>query len=279
MAESNDKPGERKRWRISPILTSAFALSVLTAMLFLQGRAYREGWLISFGLDSTQFPISTTDTYWWALHAWATTAVGWFKNAWDIYVNSLGSAFLLVALFAFVIYAWEWLKARIKQAAASKENQEDAQPPGNAVQRWLAADGWKAWLARIGIAIVITPISLAVFPFLLFLAGLLLAALIGTAVVPFQNAGKQAAAEFCKRPVAGAARIVLVEGSGDPDWGYRIECNSDVCAVVRDGKVYVVPARNIHRVELPSPGTAVNKSEDAKDQLCPVPGDSPAIPT
>lgn len=279
MVESNDKPGERKRWRISPILTSAFALSVLTAMFFLQGRAYRAGWLSSFGLDGAQFPISAADTYWLALHGWATTAVGWFKNAWNIYLDSLGSAFLLVALFAFVIYAWEWLKARIKQAAANKEAREDAEPAGNAVQRWLAASGWKAWAARAGVAIVITPISLAVFPFLLFLTGLLLAAVIGTAVVPFQNAGKQAAADFCKRPVTRIARITLTDGSGYPEWGYQIECNSNVCAMIRDGKVYVIPTRDVQRIELPAPGTASGASGEPEDErLCPALSESSAVP-
>ena len=277
MAESTEKPAERKRWRLSPIMTSAFALTVLTAMFLLQGRAYREGWLGHFGLENAQFPISTTDTYWLALHGWFNTAIGWFKNAWDIYFGHLAMLFLPLALFAFVTLALEWRKANKK--LASERESEDDRPPENKVQQWLAAGGRKAWIVRGVVSLVIAPISLAAFPLMMFVAGLLLATLIAIAVAPFENIGTQAAIDFCKRPVIHAAKIVLTEGAGHPEWGYRIECNANVCAMIRDGTVYVVPTRDIQRIELPAAGTAVEKSaESGQDQLCPTPDDSAAVP-
>ena len=115
MAESADKPSDQKRRSISPIVTSAFVLSVLTAMFLLQGRAYREGWLGHFGIDSTQFPISTVDTYWLALHGWANTALAWFNNAWSNYLGSLPKLFLPMALFALGFSAFHWCKAHLKR--------------------------------------------------------------------------------------------------------------------------------------------------------------------
>lgn len=253
-------------------------LTVLTAMFFLQGRAYREGWLGRFGLENAQFPISTTDTYWLALHGWLNTAIGWFKNSWDIYFGYLAVLFLPLALFAFANLALEWRKAN-KKLASDRESNEDT-PPENKVQQWLAAGGRKAWIVRGVVSLVIAPISLAALPAILFVAGLLLAALIAITVVPFENVGKQAATDFCKRPVIHAAKIVLTEDAGHPEWGYRIECNPDVCAMIRDGKVYVIPARDVQRIELPTPGTVSGTSSEAGDeQLCPTPTESPAVPT
>lgn len=281
MAESTDKTDGRKRWRISPILTSAFVLSILTAMFFLQGRALREGWLRHFGLESAQFPISTTDTYWLALHGWLKTAVGWFNNAWDFYLGYLPKLILPLAMLAFGMYAWEWFKARRDRTTAENEAEEASEPAGNIARGWLTADGWKAWATRAGVALVAAPIGLAVFPLMLFLAGLLLAALIGTAVVPFDKAGKQMASDFCERPVTRAARIVLTDGSGHPEWGYRIECNQTVCAMIRDGRVYVVPTRNVERIELPSLLNKIDPKQDdesGQERLCPVPDDSASVP-
>jgi hypothetical protein len=113
---------------------------------------------------------------------------------------------------------------------------------------------------------------------LLFFAGLVLVFLIAITVVPFENMGKQAATDFCKRSAAGAARIVLTTGAGQPERGYRIECNSDVCAMVRDGVVYVIPTRDIRRIELPAKGAAV-KAGNSESQLCPTPDESAAVPT
>ena len=277
MAEIAEKPAERKQRRLSPLLTSAFVLTVLTAMFLLQGRAYREGWLGRFGLESAQFPISTADTYWLALHGWLNTALNWFNKAWDIYAGYLLILILPIAAFTFLTFVWEWHSAR--RTAASKQAAEDAGVEAeNKVRQWLAADGRQAWLIRAGISLAIAPVSLAAFPLLLFLAGLLLVALIAITVVPFENVGKQAATDFCKRSVSGAARIVLIANAGHPEWGYRIECNSDACAMVRDGVVYVIPTRDIQRIELPAKGAAV-KDGESESQLCPTPDESATVPT
>lgn len=280
MAENADKPANRKRRNISPILTSAFVLSVLTAMFFLQGRAYRQGWLSRFGLDSAQFPISMADTYWLALNGWANIAVGWFNNAWDIYLGYLPILILPLALFAFATFAWEWHKANRKREIAQREPVEDPPTPtSDEPQKWLAASDWKAWSLRGAISLVVAPVSLAVLPLLLFLVGWLLAFLVAVVVAPFQNTGKEAASTFCKRPIAYSAKIVMVDGASYPEWGYQIECNPDVCAMIRDGKVYVVPASNVERIELPSFGNAPEKSDETgQEQLCPVPDNTSAIP-
>lgn len=277
MTEGTEKPVERKRWRISPIVTSAFVLSVLTAMFLLQGRAYREGWLGRFGLESAQFPISTVDIYWLALHGWLNTAIGWFNKAWDIYVGYLLILTLPIAILMFLIFVWEWHSAN--RAAAAEQRVEDAGVEAeNKVRRWLAAGDRKAWLVRGAISLAVAPLSLAAFPLMLFLAGLILVFVIAVTVVPFENMGKQAADDFCKRPASSAARIVQTPDAGPPEWGYRIECNADVCAMIRDGVVYVIPTRDIQRIELPAKGAADEKSVESEEQLCPTPDDSAAVP-
>ena len=144
-----------------PILTSAFVLATLTAAFLLQGRSYRAGWLGFFRLDPTQFPISTADSYWLALHGWARIAVAWFNNAWELYLGYLPKLSLWVALCVFVILTWQWYRANPKRNSTSGQVSEEP-----AVQRpkWWAAGGKKDWLMRAAVALIASPTGLAVLP-------------------------------------------------------------------------------------------------------------------
>lgn len=283
MTEHAGNPTERKRLSLLPILTSAFLLTMLTAMFLLQGRAYREGWLGRFGLDSIQFPISTADTYWLALHGWLDTALGWFNNSWSIYTSYLPKLMLPLAIFAFVVLAWVWW--------TDNRNQRDGEARGDAdddtastrqqrVRQWVAASGWRAWGARALLSLLVSPVSLGVFPLLLFGAGLWLIFLVVLVVVPFEDAGKQAARDFCRQDSSRIARVVLREQHA-PQWGYRIECNTTVCAVIRDGRVFIVPVGDVARIELPPLDQAGKQkaSVPVAQQLCPAVAAEKAAPT
>lgn len=278
MAESTDKTDGRKRWRISPILTSAFVLSVLTAVFFLQGRAYRGGWLRYFGLEQSQFPITSGEAYWLTLHGWMTTSVRWFTGAWESYVEQLFRFGLLLFVLCLMTFLFEWYKHRRFTKEKSEAAAEPKQPPAW-IQEWIVSGSkLRHWLARAGIAIVITPLSIAIPSILLFFVGTVLALVILLAIAPFEQLGKQAAIDFCQRAVSQGARIVLREPQ-QPDWGYRIECNPDVCAMVRDGRVFIIPSDSIQRIELPPLGEASQPNGESQERLCPVPGDSAPVPT
>lgn len=279
MTDTKHESGRtRRRIHLSPVLTSAFALSVLTAMFFLQGRAFRTGWLDYFGLQHMQFPISSGEAYWLTLSGWATTSVRWFSSAWESYLEVLTRFGLLLVVLAMLIFALEWRKHhRAPKDTPDKGDDRNLAPEW--MQVWLVSGSkLRHWFARAIASLVLAPLSLAVAPALLFGAGILLAAVIAIAFVPFQNLGKQAAIDFCKRPVSLGARVVLRNGHS-PDWGYRIECNPDVCAIVRDGRVFVIPMENVEQIELPPLGSDPEKSSEAgQEQLCPTPDDSSAIP-
>lgn len=274
-----DAGRRRRRIRISPILTSAFALSILTAVFFLQGRAYRSGWLGFFGMEHALFPISSGEGYWLTLSGWATTSVRWFNSAWQIYADTLCRYGLLLFVLVMLVIFLEWLKFHRASKVAQDKADDDNRKPPEWIREWLVSGSKvRYWLARAAVALVLVPFSLAVVPMLLFLAGILLATVIALAFVPFENLGKQAAIDFCKRPVSQIARVVLREPHM-PDWGYRIECNPDVCAIVRDGRVLIVPMDHVERIELPPlGGTTQPAGAPAQEQLCSTPVDDSAVP-
>lgn len=279
MADKKPDAGKRrKRIRISPALTSAFVLSVLTAVFFLQGRAYRSGWLGFFGMEHALFPISSGEGYWLTLSAWATTSVHWFNSAWQIYADTLWRYGLLLFVLAMLVIFLEWLK--FHRASKNSQDKADNRKPPEWIREWLVSGSKvRYWLARAAVALVIVPFSLAVAPALLFVAGILLATVIALAFVPFEKLGKQAAIDFCKRPVSQIARVVLREPH-TPDWGYRIECNPDACAMVRDGRVFIVPMDHVERIELPPlGGMAQPAGAPVQEQLCPTPVDDSAVPS
>lgn len=278
MAEGAEKPAERRRWRVSPILTSAFALTILTAMFFLQGRAFRGGWLGYFGLEQSQFPISSSEAYWLTLHGWATTSVRWFTSAWGSYLEQLWRFGWLLFALCMLTFVFEWYKHHRSNKQSPNDGSAPTEPPAW-IQEWLVSGNrWLHWLARAGAAIIITPLSLAIPSLLLFVVGTVLAVVIVLAIVPFENLGKDAAIKFCQRPISQGAKIVL-RTPHQPEWGYRIECNPDVCAMIRDGRVFIIPTDSIERIELPPIEKPTQVKGEPEQQLCPTPGESATVPT
>ena len=101
--ETTDKNAEssgKKSWlRLVPIPFTVF----LTAMFYLQGKAYHAGYLVYFHLDNTQMSISTSDAMWLAYRAWGNGAAHILLTSGDWFLDMLMSILLPATIGCVVL--------------------------------------------------------------------------------------------------------------------------------------------------------------------------------
>jgi len=86
LKDGSASAGFRGWQRLSSGLTVA---TLLTALLYVQGRAYRSGYLEALGFSESQFPITTTDALWLAFNGWLLGAVQIPGASWHAFKSQL----------------------------------------------------------------------------------------------------------------------------------------------------------------------------------------------
>ncbi len=240
--ETTDKNAEssgKKSWlRLIPIPFTVF----LTAMFYLQGKAYQAGYLAYFHIDDTQMSISTADAMWLAYRAWGNGAAHILLTSGDWFLGMIRSFLVpvtiacLLLIVLLVIARCRGKAAAPSNAAASKRPFKDLSLPrqisytvGGAVSYVLAIPG-----------------SIIVIAFLVACSLIVL-------VEPFRAIGMRDAQDHCQKiPLADLPTIPNLAGF-DSAKGviHQLWCSTDTCAVLQAGAASVVPKSAIARTSSP----------------------------
>jgi hypothetical protein len=267
---STDRNDQRRSgtrpWKI------AIPFAVIAAAFYSQGRAYYEGYLDHLGISSSQFPLSTTDTYWEALKGWVLLVGKGVPAIWEaypLYLTTVWKPLLAVVGMLSVLWLADRLGWRERLRTFVRTKQVGAKLKGSHLG--LAILAMLAWMLSV--------------PLLLMAAMLVVALFIVALVVPFDSLGHLGAQQYCETaasrvPVAHFAGDDRTSGTADKLSKARLlQCSSDFCALIRDGEAFVIPRQALQRADgVPViPRTNNQKGSEVKkvvpqDQLCFKPG-------
>lgn len=248
----------RQPWKrlLRNILPSAAAwpvlLTVMAAVFVLTGRVYRIGYLAYLHLEPSLFPDELSARVTYAAIAWSNV-FGLFSQAtsgfWTGHVV-LGILAPTLALIAFAVF----LALLRTLTHAARRHASETSPPdwlrraGRGVGRGLlCALRWlfpseRAWI----------PIDWArkvmMGGLTIFMALLILGAVLNLLLLAFQLAGEHSAARDVAKGFRASAVVRIREGN--EDLSYRlIECGPAHCALFSDHRAVVIPLSEMKRAE------------------------------
>jgi hypothetical protein len=253
-----------KPWRL------VIPFTVIAAGFYAQGRAYYEGYLSYFGISTSQFPLSTTDTYWEALKGWSIFVGKGVPAVWNAYPQYLLAVWMpllfvvVVSMLLGLAERYGWLeRMRLSSRSARVKTALKSRPLGLALLAMLT------WVLAV--------------PALVMMAMLFVALIIVAMIVPFDGLGHTGAQQYCETAAARVPVAHFVDDSnplagGPAGAAHILQCSTDFCALIRAGEVFVIPRDAVKRVDgveiMSSGATAKAKAVPKKDQLCYKPDES-----
>lgn len=249
---------EKKRSLSPRLFASGIPLTaLLTAIFYLQGRAYLFGFLQYFQIDSTQMGISTPDAMWYAYH-------GWGNGAASVLLKSSQLFFDLINHFAPPVTSFGLISAGvILLVSYARRYPRPATDNRSRIIKPRRRNKFILFCAFIVGYIVSIPTVIILLSFFVVI-------IVSITVEPFAVLGARSAAKYCDKPAASIPTIPFLPGF-DPGKGtiYQLLCATDTCAVLQANIPSVVPKESIKTTVSP-PLFAVPLKDSAMDdeQLC-----------
>ena len=202
--------------------------ALLTAVFYLQGKAYQAGYLRYFHIDSSQMTITTADAMWNAYRGWTSGAATILLQSGSLFFDSiwhLGPPALIFGTLATIGFM---LLKNVRRRAPG----ESGRPP--AAQEYGVRKKILLILAFVGGYIFSIPAAIV-------LASLLVVLTVSVTVEPFFKTGERDAAEICEIPAAVFPTIPNLMGlSKENGLIHQLWCSTDTCAIIQSGTVHVV---------------------------------------
>ncbi|WP_156428947.1 hypothetical protein [Pseudomonas oryzihabitans] len=201
-------------------------LAVATAISYLNGRAYHDGYLSYLNLSSSMFPLQGSDAAVLSAVAWINAIVGYLNGLerWPLsdWLKLAGFSIVFIILVGTIVYF-------------GKKSEEKELKKNNGPKK----TSWLKTVAKSGLMFFS---SIYVIFFLLLMFAMLLAFLIS----PFLEVGRDQAREDLKGKFKDSPVIFLKDPKGATDQEYKIiECSAVFCALYKDGDVVTVPIAKV----------------------------------
>lgn len=225
----------------------ATALGLLSPVFYLNGRAFRYGYLGYLHLEPSMFPTDVPDTLTYAAFAW----MGGLTSVLDAVKKTVVAHWIAVgvmpvaalALFAAAVHfigAW----ARRRRASTAGED---------AGTRKLHPAARRAALAVFKIYFSFY----ATYTLLLVIAAALL-----LFVAPFAKVGESAATRDAEMGFKFAPSIAIADPQGTPQVMRIVQCSTQFCALYADHAVVTVPAAAIKWASSPRIGAEKGQTRE-----------------
>jgi hypothetical protein len=226
-------------------------LTLLAIVFYAQGRLFTDAYLDYFGLNSSQFPVSPDDAYWYAFMGWGMVAgkgpgailrgyPSFLAIEWVPILVSL--AIPVISLFGRKFDWWSRIGNGLTRFRNWVVQRQIAGRPSKEVAKHVAIGGFPALL-------------MASMPLMFLALTLFLAFLIAIFVLPFWNLGQRQARADCQT-AASSHQVVNYMGelTQDASSGKSLaparllQCGPEFCALIRDGESLVIPRAAIQSV-------------------------------
>ena len=242
------------------ILTSGLMIAFVAWIFQMQGRSYRSAYLRYFGLDYNDFPVSTVDLQWLALHGWMRVSVRWLEGVWaavlDVLLDTGITVFviLLLVLWAFLL-CWGYREVLKEVFFRRLSSRIDSFP---AVVIWLGRRCKEVLIVAVGVifACSAAPALLSI----VLLASVLVVLLL---IVPFESVGRDAAREVCAKGVQSLNRLHLSRESVVSGEVRGLECSNELCAVIHNGELWVISRDSVEATEIVHEKSGGNRAADS----------------
>lgn len=215
----------------SPIAWGAYisvALAITTPFFYLNGKAFHDGYLGYFELESSMFPMDTSATFVTAVLAWLFAITGGLKGIMGFANKNI---LLILAMFVFVVFVvlvFGSINFLLKKYSSRLESWQLRINSGASGTTWFRELGRCAFYMFVP-------------SYALFCLMLAFAIVVFSTLMPFVYVGQQRASEdlssgFKKSPLV---KFMNVDGALQ---AYRVmQCSPIFCALYAEGKVITVP--------------------------------------
>lgn len=221
------------------------ALTVLAAVLYVQGRLYHESYFRALGINPSQFPVAPADAYWYALNALGLIIGKGIPATWRAYPELLRNEWLaittclILTLLILLAQRLGWF-VLLKRAIHRRRKATIA-------KRLKRKRPSYVWIPLLGIAPTVLLPLLTIFG--LWLIGIV----IYVVALPFDLLGRKEAQYECEIP-ANDYQLVLFNGDENAGGNAKvfgtarlIQCGDNFCALIRDGETFVIQRSAIIR--------------------------------
>lgn len=250
--------GRLKRYAVTGLPLSV----LLTAIFYLQGRAFRYAYLERLGLDESLLPIPTAEVFWLSLHGWTSSAVLIVQGMWSAYCKMFAEYAVPVWLVTVVGFILLWLSPWIRKFFLGRWEKysgffrwRELARPRVRLRRWIKRSWARLRGLTVGLAattfVVLASVSVA--PLILFVLAFAIFFIFFVVVFPFFQTGEAAADDLCKRDRATISTVIFENGSAaSRSSSYLIECREKYCALVDEaGSRFFIPTEDVIRVDAP----------------------------
>lgn len=240
MADATNEPSNNKRKDsfFNVVLTSGVVIAFVAWVFQMQGMTYRAAYLRYFGLDYNDFPASTVDLQWLALHGWMRISVRWLEGVGAAMLKVMlnpGIAVFVILLFVFWAFLFFW-RYRFSLRSVFSERLSSRLDSFPAGIFWLGRRCKEVLIVAAGVVFACSAV-----PVLLSIVLLASVLIVLWLIVPFENVGRDAAQEVCASGLQSLNRLHLSGESGVSGEVRQLECSTERCAVIHDGELWVIP--------------------------------------
>lgn len=227
------------------LIAAIALLPLVTALLYLNGWAYHEGYLDYFHLPPSMFPLDLQETLVHGVAAWlngAAVALTWM-------IRSVGQHWLLVLVSIVLVASIGPVRRRFLTFVRTKRSATFAAKWRLPV--WMRKLAWQ--LAR-GLSVVFLVFYLPLTLLSVLLIGLLVL------VAPFQSVGRGIAAKDAATNFAGSPEAFLAGPDGVRQSFRVMSCEGPFCALYTSGHAVVVPRDSVTWATAPMAGLVTSQA-------------------
>jgi len=224
---------------IQQLLASSLFLAALTAIVYLNGNAFRAGYYSYFRTDSAMFPLDSAGTVSMGFRAWgegfAAVVLTLFRSG---AAHRIGIAMFLI-LAGFCYATLDHLIA-LRQRQLERDDSAPPEPNRSSISRWLRkCFGWTALFSVSG-AIVCAALLATTLSF-------------GLLILPFEQLGRYEAKHDAADQFKYRAQVSVKSPSGVGGIYRIISCGPQFCTLWGNEHATTVPVSVIVWAESPPP--------------------------
>jgi hypothetical protein len=228
--EAQEKTGK------SPIawgMIGSVILAITTPFFYLNGKAYHDGYLGYFQLETSMFPMDTSTTFVNAVLAWYHAMTKGLKGGMEFIGQHWLWAVIVCALSILVFGGLNYLIALFNKKLTDKK--QSAKQP----QATVPAPSFFKEIGKCALYIFIP--SYGLFVAMFFISFILM-----ITITPFVLIGKDSAAEDLKNGFKDSPQVTVNDPDGHKGTYRIMQCSTSFCALYADGKAITVPIATLN---------------------------------
>ena len=221
----------------SPIawgMIGSVILAITTPFFYLNGKAYHDGYLGYFQLETSMFPMDTSSTFVTAVLALYHAMTNGLKGSFEFIGQHWLWATLVCVLTIVVFGGFNYLIAKLTKTLNDKKqsSKQQATTPAPSLLKEMGKCALYIFIPSYG----------------LFVAMFFISFILMITITPFSLIGKDSAADDLKDGFKNSPLVTVNDPDGHKGTYRVMQCSTSFCALYADGKAITVPVATLNWV-------------------------------